>query len=269
MNENIINSKYSNLEFLKFEFEKNKPFPHVVLDDFLSDTFFSDLNIYHEEINQNEGKNFSSEVEKNKWVSKNTDLPSKIKLIIDSLNSESWIKNLSQIANIENIFSTKVGNTKLANYHEMKNNGYLGPHVDHSDDPDTGRPHVLNLLLYLSKEWKDEWGGSTLLYDKNGKNILNEIKYKPNRAIIFLHTPYSFHGVKKIKETNNTRSSIYVDYYANSKHPYKNISLDFPNKWFSHGTSFVLSGILDYLKPKNFKYAKSYIKYSINRIING
>ena len=107
------------------------------------------MKIYQEEINQNEGKKFSSEVEKNKWVSKNTDLPNKIKLIVDSLNSEKWIKNLSKLVNIENIFSTKVGNTKLANYHEMKNNGYLGPHVDHSDDPDTGHPHVLNLLLYL------------------------------------------------------------------------------------------------------------------------
>ena len=268
MSDNIINSKYSDLEFLKPEFEENKPFPHVVLDDFLSNNFFSNFGIYQEEINQNEGKNFTSEVERNKWVSKNTDLPNKIKLIIDSLNSEKWVKNLSKLANIENIFSTKVGNTKLANYHEMKNNGYLGPHVDHSDDPDTGHPHVLNLLLYLSKEWKDQWGGSTLLYNKNGKKILNEIKYKPNRAIIFLHTPYSFHGVKKISETNNIRSSIYVDYYANSKNPYKNINLDFNNNWFQHGTSFVLSNTSDYFKLKNLKYTKTLLKYHLNRFFS-
>ena len=73
MNQNIINSKFDKLDLFKKEFEKNKPFPHIVLDDFLSESFYSSLNIHQEEINQLEGKNFSSEVEKNKWVSKNTD----------------------------------------------------------------------------------------------------------------------------------------------------------------------------------------------------
>tara|TARA_X000000368_G_C22872242_1_gene641411 strand:+ start:17 stop:826 length:810 start_codon:yes stop_codon:yes gene_type:complete len=268
MYENIINSKYQNLGLYKHLFDTNKPFPHVILDNFLSDNFFSNLQITEKEINQSEGKKFSSEFETNKWVSKNTNLPNQIKLIIDALNSNEWINNLSKIAHIENIFSTKVGNSKLANYHEMKNNGYLGPHVDHSDDPDTGKPHVLNLLLYLSKEWDDQWGGSTLLYDKKGKNIIEEIKYKPNRAIIFLHTPYSFHGVKKITKNNHVRSSIYVDYYANSNNPYKNFDLDFEKKWFKHGTSFVLPNFKDYFKLKNIKYVKTYIKYSLNRILS-
>ena len=270
MNLEIINSKYSNLEFLVNNFNQNKPFPHVVLDDFLSPEFFSMIALSKSEIaKESFGKKFSSDLEKNKWVSKNTELPNNLKILIDFLNSDKWILNLSKLTKIENIFSTKVGNTKLANYHEMKNDGYLGPHVDHSDDPDTGYPHVLNLLLYLSSDWKDDWGGSTLLFDNKGKKILNEIKYKPNRAIIFLHTPYSFHGVKKIKAENSIRSSVYVDYYANSKNPYKNINLDFPNKWFSHGTSFILPSFFDYLKPKNFKYTKTYLKYSINKIISG
>ena len=268
MKEQIINSKYDNLSLFKTEFEKNKPFPHIVLDDFLTESFFSSLKIYKEELDQKKGKKFTSQVEKNKWVSKNTELPYKIKTIIEYLNSKKWIENLSGITSIDNIFSTKVGNTSLANYHEMNDKGYLGPHVDHSDDPDTGHPHVLNLLLYLSKEWNKEWGGSTLLFDKNGKNILNEVEYVPNRAIIFLHTPYSFHGVRRLTKNKNIRSSIYVDYYANSKDPYKNINLDFPKKWFRHGTSFVLPGILDYLKIKNLNYTKTYIKYSINRIIS-
>ena len=184
------------------------------------------------------------------------------------LNNESWIKNLTELSSIENVFATKIGNTRLANYHEMRGKGYLGPHVDHSDDPDTGCPHVLNLLLYLSKDWSDEWGGSTLLFDKNGKKIIREVKYKPNRAIIFLHTPYSFHGVKEISNNNHVRSSIYVDYYSKSNNPYKDIDLVFKNHWFKHGTCFVLPTIKDYFKLKNLKYTRTYLKYRYNRIVS-
>ena len=51
----------------------------------------------------------------------------------------------------------------LANYHEMGSNGFLGSHVDHSSDPNTGYPHVLNVILYLSSEWKSSYGGAIAL----------------------------------------------------------------------------------------------------------
>ena len=262
---NVINKKFYDLKNFKEVFHKNLPFPHIVIDNFLSQEFYENLNLDKKNINEKNGKQFQTEFEKNKWISKNTELPNRIKMIINELNSELWTKKLSELSNIESVFATKIGNIDLANYHEMKNKGYLGPHVDHSDDPDTGSPHVLNLLLYLSKEWSSEWGGSTLFFDKKGKNIVKEVQYKPNRAIIFLHTPYSFHGVKEILNNKNIRSSIYVDYYSESKNPYKNIKLNFKNEWFKHGTTFVLPKFTDYLKAKNFKYAKTFLKYKFNK----
>lgn len=264
----IINKKYLDLKDFKKNFHNSLPFPHIVVDNFLSKEFYENLDIEHNNTYQDNGKKFQTDFEKNKWISKNTELPIKIKMIIDELNDEKWIKNLSKLSTIDSVFSTKTGNTDLANYHEMKDKGYLGPHVDHSDDPNTGYPHVLNLLLYLSKEWSNEWGGSTLLFDKNGKKIIKEVEYKPNRAIIFLHTPYSFHGVKEILKGNTIRSSIYVDYYSKSTNPYNNIKLNFKNKWFKHGTTFILPEFKDYLKIKNLKYSKTYFKYSLNKFLS-
>ena len=269
MENNIINSNYLDLDKFKEKFHNNKPYPHIVIDNFLSKEFFSEIEMDTNKIDHKNGKKFLTDLEKNKWISKNTFLPKKIKLIIDELNKDYWIENLSKLSKINNVFSTQVGNTELANYHEMENDGYLGPHVDHSDDPDTGNPHVLNFLLYLSKEWDEKWGGSTLLYNDKGKKILNEIKYVPNRAIIFLHTPYSFHGVKKIVNNKNKRLSIYVDYYSSSKDPYKNIDLIFKKKWFKHGTYFVLPRTSDYFKYKNYSYIKNFIGYNLKRLLFG
>ena len=167
------------------------------------------------------------------------------------------------------IFSTEVGNTDLANYHEMSKSGFLGSHIDHACDPKSGMPHVLNIILYLTHEWKKEWGGFTTLYNSDGSNIEKTIEYIPNRAIIFLHTPYSFHGVSKLNNNNLNRSSIYVDYYSNSYDPYKKLKLKFNNKWFKHETCFVLENKFDYLKVQNWKYTKTLIKYKINRFLNG
>ena len=74
-------------------------------------------------------------------------MPNLVSNIVNELNSDKWVQNLRSLTDIESLFATDVGNTDLANYHEMKEKGYLGPHVDHSDDPDTGKPHVLNILL--------------------------------------------------------------------------------------------------------------------------
>lgn len=265
----IINQKYHNLSSYSEEFLKNSPFPYLILDNFLDENFYKFLNNESEKINYQNGKSFTNELEKNKWISKNTQLPKRIKEIISVLNSEQWIQNLQNLTKIKTLFGTQVGNTDLANYHEMSKNGFLGCHVDHSSDPDTGMPHVLNIILYLTKNWNVNWGGSTTLSDKKGRKIIKEIDYIPNRAVIFLHTPYSFHGVSQIKNNTENRATLYVDYYSKNKRPFEHMQLNFSNKWFKHGTCFILSDKKQYFKPKNFYYIKTYLKYHFNRILFG
>lgn len=251
----------------KEEFLQGAPFPHIVLDEFLDEDYFSSLNSVLEKMkNDVSGKHFATDVEKNKWISLNTSLPDVIKNIVDTLNADSWVGNMRELTGITSLVSTRYGNTKLANYHEMKPGGVLGSHVDHSFEPETGLPHVLNILIYLSENWDVSSGGATLFFDKYGNKVINKVEYKNNRAIIFLHTPYSFHGVEKIKnDCDKKRRTIYVDYYSQSYDPYVNIPLSFDKKWFKHGTMFKLDSILDYFRPKNKHYMKSFLQYHMNK----
>ncbi len=264
----IINVKYHNLSSFKNSFKEAKPFPHLILDNFLEKEYFESFKIDNSMNSKKDGKSFSGDVENEKWISKNVNLPNFISKIVYELNSETWIKNLRSLTDIETLFSTEVGNTDLANYHEMYESGFLGSHVDHSSDPKTGLPHVLNIILYLTKDWNNNWGGNTTLMSNNGKKIIKEIDYIPNRAVIFLHTPYSFHGVTRLENNKKTRSSLYVDYYSQNKDPFKNYKLDFGTKFFNHGTCFVLPKKIDYFKPKNFYYLKTRIGYLINNFLN-
>ena len=260
---NIINKKYNNLEKYSKNFKLAKPYPHVILDNFLDEGFFNSLNLENLNINSNKGITFNTDIEKNKWTSKNAILSENLKLIIDDLNNTEFLENLFKLTGIPELFATTEGNTLLANYHEMYESGFLGTHVDHSSEPRSGSPHVLNIILYLSKSWQKSWGGSTTLANKNGRKIEKIIDYIPNRAVIFLHTPFTFHGVSKIKNNKIKRSSIYVDYYSKSMKPYNHLNLIFKNIWFKHPTTFILPNLKDYFQLKNQTYLKKIIKHKI------
>ena len=67
-------------------------------------------------------------------------------------------------------------------------------HVDFNIDRKLRLDRRLNLLVYLNFDWKEEWGGSLELWDKEVK-----VKYKSylpiaNRVVLFSTTDTSFHG---------------------------------------------------------------------------
>jgi len=265
----IINKTHYNLSSRQAEFFSAAPFPHIILDDFLDPEYFEKVTaeLSNDESASIGGREFNSEVERGKWISLNSTLPLLVNEIIDEMNAEKWVSNLRQLTGIESLLPTKVGNTELANYHEMKPGGVLGPHVDHAVDPNTGKPHVLNNLIYLSKNWCPSFGGATEFFDKSGSKKVGKVEYKQNRSIIFLHTPYSFHGVEQISSQSiTTRKSIYVDYYCTNYHPYAHMKLPFKNHWFYHPTTFSLDSIFDYLIPRNLNYSKAAISYRLNKM---
>ena len=262
----VINIKYQNLGKYLANFAIAKPYPHLILDNFLDKTFFSNLNT--QDLNINSKKNFfNTEFEKNKLTSKNLMLSKNIQIILDALSTNEFLKNLNKLTNIKQLFSTQKGHTALANYHEMYESGFLGSHVDHSSEPETGLPHVLNIILYLSENWDKSWGGATNLFNKNGTKVKKKIDFVPNRAVIFLHTPFTFHGVTEIKNNYNKRSSLYVDYYSKNLKPYEHFDLDFKNVWFKHPTTFILPEFKNYFLKKNKIYLKKMIKHRIKSFL--
>ena len=167
----IINNIYKDLGKYSMEFMYAKPYPHIILDNFLDESFFQNLVVENINLNKKEGSSFSTDIETNKWTSKNVELNGGISKIVKELYDSRFVYQLSKLSGISDLFSTNVGNTALANYHEMYESGFLGTHVDHSSEPDTGLPHVLNIILYLTKDWDLSWGGSTVFANKNGRKI--------------------------------------------------------------------------------------------------
>jgi Rps23 Pro-64 3,4-dihydroxylase Tpa1-like proline 4-hydroxylase len=264
----IINNKYNDLGSFNIEFKNAKPYPHVILDNFLDEDFFSKLDTESFSIEKHRNDHLDTFLERNKSNSRNVNLSDAIKKLVNELNSDKFVANLKKLTGMRELFQTSVGNTALSNYHEMYESGFVGTHVDHSSEPKTGFPHVLNILIYLTKGWDKSWGGSTILANKNGKKIEKVINYTPNRAVIFLHTPFSFHGVQELRNNLKKRSSVYVDYYSSNKKPYLNFDLDFKNVWFKHPATFILPRFKDFFLKKNKSYLKRMIKHKVKSVFS-
>ena len=266
---NMINSKYLDLSKYIEAFRTAEPFPHIILDNFFKDSFFKKIS---DELDKStskvKGKEFDSEVEKNKVINLNNNLPRTIETILSVLKTVSWINNLINLTGIKDLIADEGHNEVLSNFHEMSHSGFLGSHVDHSNHPTSQKKHVLNIIVYLSHDWKSDFGGNTLLFNKYGNKVEKIIEYVPNRLIIFLHTPYSFHGVDKLNPNNNQiRKTLYLDFYSDLENPYSHLSLSFRNHFFKHGTTFVFDNKLKYLQPSNFNYTKTLLKYNINKYL--
>jgi len=82
----------------------------------------------------------------------------------------------------------------------------------------------LNLLIYLNKDWKMEWGGAIELHSNPRDIASNQIKSFNvlfNRAVIFETNEYSWHGFPKIdlpvEERHRSRKSISVYLYTKER----------------------------------------------------
>jgi Rps23 Pro-64 3,4-dihydroxylase Tpa1-like proline 4-hydroxylase len=80
----------------------------------------------------------------------------------------------------------------------MAKGNFLNPHLDNSHDNDRENYRVLNLLYYVSPDWKLENGGNLELWDKGVKNKQRTILSKFNRLVLMVTNKSSYHSVSKV-----------------------------------------------------------------------
>lgn len=131
------------------------------------------------------------------------------------LQSDEFLEKIKQITCIKNLEIDP--HLHGAGYAMYPNDGKLDIHLDYSIHPITGKERRCNLIVYLNKEWKSEYGGGLELWDKDLK-IFKTIEPEWNSALIFKTTDESWHGIPSpIKcPENEYRKSIAV-YYVSEK----------------------------------------------------
>jgi hypothetical protein len=103
--------------------------------------------------------------------------------------------------------------------HQIVPGGKLGVHTDFNKHRDFGLDRRLNLLLYLNKNWKEEYGGHLQLWDKEMTHC--EAKVLPifNRVMIFGTNDFTYHGHPDPLQSPEgmTRKSLALYYFSNGR----------------------------------------------------
>jgi Rps23 Pro-64 3,4-dihydroxylase Tpa1-like proline 4-hydroxylase len=110
----------------------------------------------------------------------------------------------------------------------MTKGGYLRPHLDNSHDSPRERYRALNLLFYVTPDWREDYGGSLQLWDDGPLTTPRTFASRFNRLVLMATNRASWHSVNAI--THDGRRCCVSNYYFSRKSP---AGLD-----YFHATSF-------------------------------
>jgi Rps23 Pro-64 3,4-dihydroxylase Tpa1-like proline 4-hydroxylase len=80
----------------------------------------------------------------------------------------------------------------------MERGHFLNPHIDNSHDHEQKHYRVLNLLYYISPDWKQEYGGNLELWDERVTRPV-EIPSLFNRLVLMATNAKSWHSVNEVR----------------------------------------------------------------------
>ncbi|PPR76852.1 MAG: hypothetical protein CFH06_01606 [Alphaproteobacteria bacterium MarineAlpha3_Bin5] len=217
----IINSNcIENGPKLALRYKNATPFPHIRLGSFLEKNIaqkaFKEFPMYSNPI-WNHHKHFNCQ---KLSANKKEHFPKTIRSIVDELNSNrfaSWLSKLVGIPDLRPDPSLMGGGL-----HQITRGGYLNMHADftyHHHNEKLKRR--VNLLLYLNKEWKQDWGGQIEFWDEGMKECITKSPPLGNNAVIFSTSKTSWHGhpAPLSCPQGHTRNSIALYYYTEEKRP--------------------------------------------------
>jgi hypothetical protein len=92
-------------------------------------------------------------------------------------------------------------------------------HSDFNEHPRLKLDRRLNLLLYLNREWQEEWGGHLELWDRDMTECRRKILPIFGRCVVFATTDFANHGHPDPLNCpeGETRKSLALYYYSNGR----------------------------------------------------
>lgn len=191
-----------------------EPFPHIVIDNFMSEDILEKcLEEFPNEADP-ESITFNRDQERHKTGFNPDYMSPPVRSLFYSLNSRPFLKFLENLTGIKGLIPDPhfVG----GGFHEIKQGGHLSVHADFNHHSKLDLERRINVLIYLNKDWSDDYGGQIELWDRKMMNCVVSKTPEFNRCVIFNTDSDSYHGnPNPISHPDNIpRRSIALYYYT-------------------------------------------------------
>jgi hypothetical protein len=196
-----------------------KPYPHIVFDDFFDPTLVDQVLGEFPTPGDIPWQKFDNDREIKLATAKEASFGPATRLLFYHLNSATFLEFLSRVTGIANLIADP--GLEGGGLHQIVRGGKLGVHADFNRHAQYNLDRRLNLLLYLNKDWKEEYGGNLELWDRGMTRCEAKVAPLFNRMMIFGTTDFTYHGHPEPLQCpeNMTRKSMALYYFSNGRPP--------------------------------------------------
>jgi len=207
---------FGSIEDLRARFDAARPFPHLVIDDFLNPVFAGQI---HDEArataaNQDasNGITQSLKVACTDWDA----FGPQTHRLISYFNAPEFIEKLGEIVGIEGLFGDPT--LEGGGIHMTRRGGFLKMHTDFNWHEPLKADRRVNILLYLNKNWQPEYRGELALADLDQREV-SSVEPIFNRLVVFNTNDHTLHGHPDplMFPEDYPRTSIAMYYYSYGK----------------------------------------------------
>ena len=176
-------------------YAQNQPFPHILIRRFFDEAYLQAVteeipspltyrDLFHADVKDLQENKFA-------WrdVSK---LGQRSHEFLGFLASKPFLEFLSVVTGIKGLMPDPY--LWGAGFHQILRGGKLAVHADFNVHPVSQLYRRVNLLLYLNKDWHEDWGGDLELWNHDMSECARKIPPHFNNMVIFNTTENSFHG---------------------------------------------------------------------------
>jgi hypothetical protein len=170
-----------------------QPFPHIVLDDVLRPDAFDRAAAEFPAIEDERWHGF---VHVNQTKYSNTEPDTwgpTLTTVARELCSPRFVALLERLTGITGLLPD--WSMDGGGLHQTLRGGHLNIHADFSSHhTHENWARRVNILLYLNREWHDDWGGKLELWDRDMTACQERVTPAGNRMLVFTTSDDSFHG---------------------------------------------------------------------------
>ncbi|MDI1316517.1 2OG-Fe(II) oxygenase [Flavobacterium sp.] len=207
----IFERLVSEKEKLTTEFENSGSIGYFFIDAILPNEIALQI---HNVFPKSEEMTLKKSLREDKYVAAQMNLYNPLlEEIIYAFQDERIVRIIGEICSIENPIPDE--NLYAGGISLMGKNQFLNPHLDNSHDKDRNLWRVLNLLYYVTPDWKEENGGNLELWPNGLKNKQTTIHSKFNRLAVMETHNKSLHSVSPVV-FDGYRRGVSNYYFANT-----------------------------------------------------
>jgi len=182
-----------NIIKLSRQYRTNNPVPHIYLTNFFDHAAVANAAAEFPEPDSDAWTHYQHQNENKHGMTKRDLFPTAVGEVSDALNSEQFLKWLSELTGVPNLMADP--SLEGGGLHQSGRGGYLNVHTDFSHHHyNKNWKRRINLILYLNEGWQEEWGGAIELWDTKMRHCVAKYPCGFNCALIFNTDDKSFHG---------------------------------------------------------------------------